>query len=32
MEFKDWLDDEFDEKDTNTLVILSMKNPSRIKI
>ena len=28
---KDWLDDEFDEKDTNTLVILSMKNPSRIK-
>ena len=28
---KDWLDDEFDKKDTNTLVILSMKNPSRIR-
>ncbi len=28
---KDWLDDEMEEKDTNTLVILSMKNPSRIR-
>jgi LysM repeat protein len=28
---KDWLDDEIDEKEKQTIVILSMKNPSRIR-
>ena len=28
---KDWTDDELDEEDKQTLVILSMKNPSRIR-